>query len=140
MHALLTGSISIHAGGANVRIAFDSSRGIFIPIPWDLLQYPITSLDEEPEDFLKFVARVPELQERALHILWEYVEDEQQRNDDLQFVQNTRNMIERPIYRDSYKAISNVQVYREMNHYEQLVPRNFDFLQKELSKMFTNDL
>ena len=111
--SLLAGSR--HVSDFNVRMFFDTSKGLFEPLPWDIHLYnPRTLLTPPGNKFLNEVFRVPTMRLAAYRKVWEYVNDEEQVDDDLNKVNDLLQQMEQAIYRDSLKINSNRQVQQQL--------------------------
>ncbi|KKW40991.1 MAG: hypothetical protein UY87_C0006G0002 [Candidatus Peribacteria bacterium GW2011_GWC2_54_8] len=132
-HSLLAGNL--HVGGDNLRLIFDTSRGRFEPIPWDVFltdPRPLLTLPGNP--LWDEVFAVPQWRVAAYRFLWEYLGNEEQVNADLQEAEKLRNLIERAAYRDPQKLPSNRQIKRDLDIRSNQVKANIEFLRNELQR------
>ena len=130
---LLSGSR--HVRDHNLRFAFDVSRGRMVPIPWDIgLYVPRTLLSPPGNPFLNEVFALPEWKLATYRMLWNYIQDPNAVQADMDEAQRLRSMVERAAYRDSLKLPSNRTVNRELDWMIDRVRMNFDFLKEELSR------
>ena len=108
VHSILMGST--HQGfNHNLRPYFDNSRGKFEFIPWDVGQF------EKPKytdlHYNTLVSRIlsnPEFLNERNKILWEYVKDDKNLEDDLEFYNKTYNQVKGDFYKDRIKVFSNI--------------------------------
>ncbi|MBT3293356.1 hypothetical protein HN512_02510 [Candidatus Peregrinibacteria bacterium] len=125
---------SRHVRDFNVRLFYDTSRGLFEPIPWDINMYnPRTVLAPPGNKLLNEIFRVPSLRARAHKRVWKYVQDDYQVSDDLDKVDELLNQIERAAYRDSLKINSNRQVKHQLEDRKKQVKSNIEWLKEELN-------
>ncbi|PIQ76866.1 hypothetical protein COU78_01035 [Candidatus Peregrinibacteria bacterium CG10_big_fil_rev_8_21_14_0_10_49_24] len=131
-HSLLAGNL--HVGGDNLRLLFDSSRGRFEPIPWDVFLVEPRSLFTLPGNPLwNEVFAVPEWRLAVHKFLWDYVTNEKQVEQDLAETTRLRSLVERAAYRDPLKLPSNRQVKNDLDTRSAQVRANLDFLHNELN-------
>lgn len=132
-HSLLAGNL--HVGGDNLRLIFDTSRGRFEPIPWDVFltdPRPLLTLPGNP--LWDEVFAVPSFRLKVYRFLWEYLGNEEKVNADLQEAERLRNLIERAAYRDPQKLPSNRQIKRDLDTRSNQVKANIEFLRNELQR------
>lgn len=130
-HSLLAGNL--HVGGDNLRFFFDSSRGRFEPIPWDVFLIGPRSLFTLPGNPLwNEVFAIPEWRLAVHTFLWEYVTDEAQVAQDFAEADRLRALVERAAYRDPLKLPSNRQIKHDLDARTAQVRSNIEFLRSEL--------
>jgi len=130
-HSMLSGNL--HAGGDNIRLLFDPSRGRFEPIPWDVFLIPPRSLLVAPGNPLwDEVFAIPEWNLALHRFLWEYVTNEDQVKDDLREADRLRAMVEELAYRDPIKLPSNRQVKHDLDNRIRDIRANIEFLKEQL--------
>lgn len=131
--SLLAGSR--HVSDFNFRVYFDTSRGLFEPLPWDIYMYnPQTLLAPPDNALLREILSVPTLRLQAYKKVWDYVNDEEEVADDLAHADKLLQNIERAAYRDPLKILSNRVVQQQLRDRHGMVKRNIDFLQEELDR------
>ncbi|PIP65748.1 hypothetical protein COW95_00140, partial [Candidatus Peregrinibacteria bacterium CG22_combo_CG10-13_8_21_14_all_49_11] len=130
--SLLAGSR--HVRDHNLRFFFDTSKGKLEPIPWDIGLYaPHTLLALPGNPFLNELFRVPSLKFDAYQFLWKYINDDERVQQDLDYAQHLRSLVERAAYRDSVKLPSSRTVKKQMDDAIGKVRANIEFLKEELS-------
>lgn len=130
-HSLLAGNL--HVGGDNLRLVFDSSRGRFEPIPWDVFLIPPRPLLSLPGNELwNEVFAIPEWRLAVHKFLWEYVTNGEESDEDIREAERLRTLIERAVYRDPYKLQSNRQVKNDLERRTNEVRLNLEFLKEQL--------
>lgn len=104
------------AGGHNMRIYFDSNKGRFEFAPWDI------AIGDAPPalyeyDYNLLVTRIlknPVLLQERNKILWEYVGDDKNLNDDLHYYDEMDQLTKNDFYKDFKKVDSDFAYRREV--------------------------
>jgi len=117
-------SNSIHAN--NATFYFDAIEGRLKPIPYNV------SLWEEdagvfpgtPTDLQKRIWEIPEFKTTRADVFYSYVEENKE--DDLLFLENWSEAINREFYRDNAKPDNNITYWSKIKTFKELVAQYFD--------------
>lgn len=124
---------NLHAGGANMRVFFDTSRGQFVPVPWDIhITTPKPLLSQYPSALWQNIFAIPEWNLALHQFLWEYLSSEEQVGDDLVYIDSYREMVEEMAYRDPHKLLSNRQIKNDLDRRSRELRENMDSLREQL--------
>ncbi len=132
-HSMLMGSTHqdfVH----NVRLYFNISRGKFEFIPWDLRQF---DRDEFTDlHYNKLVSRIlgnPEFLHQRNKVLWDYVKDDQNLEDDLEFYDQTYQQVKTAFFKDRIKSFSNFYFIRKITNKRNLLVQQYRNIQNTLT-------
>lgn len=124
-----------HSHDDNIRLVFDSTRGRFIPIPWDINFSEYHSLRVVSGNSLwKEVFLVPKFRLAAFRRLWAYASNPEEVNSDLLKANRLRALIERAAYRDPLKFRSNREVRHTLNMISAWMVGNLQAIVRELQE------
>src|SRR3989338_411146 len=108
---------SYHQGISNLRLYFDPNTKKFEPVVWDVnmdmnhnhpsIPSKIDEIDIKYNPFVDRLLAVPEFRHRRNEILWDYIQDNQELEDDLAFYDKLYMETKLDFYRDRLKRKSN---------------------------------
>lgn len=132
-HSVLMGSTHqnfIH----NVRLVFNNSRGKFEFIPWDLRQYDWDEFaDLNYNSLVSRILKNPEFLHQRNKVLWNYLKDDKNLEDDLKFYDQTYQEVKTAFYKDRIKGFSNFYFNRKIVNNRNLLIQQYRHIQKTLA-------
>jgi spore coat protein CotH len=129
IHSLLVNSK--HQMVHDLRFYFNNATGKFELIPWDVEQeFLVPQIDENYNPLIERIFRDPEFVHQRNKILWEYVKDDQNLEDDLEFYDQTYQKVRTAYYQDPIKVKSNLQFDLEVQERRQRYIDNYHYIQK----------
>lgn len=133
-HTVLMGSLHqdfVH----NIRIYFDKTIGKFKFIPWDLRQ---GDWDEYTDLYYsELVTRLlknPEFLHERNKILWDYVKNDKNLEDDFEFYNQTYQEVKTAFYKDRIKSFSNFYFDRKIKSGKEMMTKQYRNIQNMLKK------
>lgn len=136
VHSKLIGSLHQYQM-LNSRLYFDVHTGTFRMVPADV--------GETPEGFLYYFIGYHPLVDRLLHdnvfvydtqkVLWEYVSDEDQVEDDLRFYDEAVEKLKYEFYKDSYDEFSSRRIDQFLAQGRGVIVRGLEYVQSILSEV-----
>ncbi|MCK5019638.1 MAG: CotH kinase family protein [Candidatus Peribacteraceae bacterium] len=131
-HSLLAGDG--HVVGDNVRLFYDYTLGKFVPVPWDVYLFEPKSITELPINPLwKTLFASAEKRLMTHKILWAYLSDQKRIDEDLQYANEQREIIESIIYKDTQKYQTNREIRKDLNRRMEQILANMSSLKEEIS-------
>lgn len=133
IHSILVGSP--HQLGDNLRLYFDNTKGKFEFVPWDVgPDSPQPSVDLCTNEFFAKFFLKPELVFERNKILWEYVKDDKNLEEDLAVYDQLWNKHKVAFYQDGKKVKSNLQAWMTIRHYRQNYIDNYRNIQQAFAR------
>lgn len=125
VQALLVNSIHQDAEH-NLRLYFDPSRGKFEFIPWDVLIYdPRSEVDLDYNPLMTRILQNPEFMTERNRVLWDYVGDEKNSEDDLAFYDKLRAETKVAFHKDRVKYFSSLAVDNYVRTHRDFIEQTF---------------
>ncbi|MBU2524384.1 CotH kinase family protein [Patescibacteria group bacterium] len=118
-HSVLVNSTHQSSGG-NIITYFDPKKRKFIFFPWDTAQQDHEQIDLNNNVLTSYVLQYPEYMFERNKVLWNYLNNENNLNDDLRYMDDKFEFIKIAMYKDKKKEIPNITfnkwsgVYKEM--------------------------
>ena len=138
-HLLMNDS---HLNDTNVKLYFNNASGLFEYVSWDISQstIPYETIDNNLSDLATRILTNPIFIQERNKILWEYVKDDKNLEDDLNFINAAYNLIRVDVYRDRLKVKSNLQFDQEVKLRKQIYADSYQRIQSALktSNIFAN--
>lgn len=135
IHALLSGST--HQDWAhNLRIYFDRSSGKLKFIPWDVGAWSTEgfSVDSNYNPLISRVIAIPEFKLKRDKLLYKYVADPYNLEDDLAAYDKAAAEARAAFYKDPLKEYSNKYYDDEVARYREIVKNNFSSIRNYLER------
>lgn len=135
IHALLSGST--HQDWAhNLRIYFDRQSGKLKFIPWDVGAWSSEAygLDNNYNPLISRMITIPEFRKKRDELLYKYVTDPYNLNDDLAAYDKIAREVGPAFYKDRLKDYSNKYYDKEVARYRQIIKGNFDSIKNYLER------
>lgn len=121
----------------NMKLYFDTSVGKFKMIPWDVAIRDISSEAFLPNEFEEHsnplsnrILGFSQFMEERNKLLWEYVKNDEQLNDDLAYYDSLVKKVSPAFYLDTIKRGINKQFDRQVEYFRGVVKSNIKTLQK----------
>jgi len=131
-HSVLMGSTH-QCFTHNVRLYFNISRGKFEFIPWDLRQYDRDKfIDLHYNSLISRILGNPEFLHQRNKVLWDYVKDDANLKDDLEFYDKIYQEVRSAFYKDRIKAFSNFYFDRKITNKRNLLIQQYRNIQNAL--------
>jgi len=131
-HSILAGSIHqdfIH----NMKLYFDPALGKFKLIPWDQEQRDQDRfMDLHYNTLVSRILKNPQFIHQRNKILWDYVKNEENLKDDLEFYDQTYQQIKTAFYQDKIKIYSNFHFDRQVEERRGLLIKQYRNIQNTL--------
>ncbi len=138
IHSLLVNSK--HQMVHDLRFYFNNASGKFELIPWDVNQEFLTlCIDENYNPLIGRIFKNPEFVHQRNKILWEYVQDGQNLEEDLAFYDKIYEDVKIAYYKDPLKVKSNLQFDLEVKDRRQRYIENYRYIKNafEDAQIFT---
>lgn len=136
MHSLLSGSD--HQDWAhNIRLYFDPALGKFQFIPWDVEIARLADWNGIDIHYNPLISRLlanPEFVLKRNQVLWEYVKDDKNLEDDLAFYDRVFNEVRGAFYQDRATEYSPQYFDRSSAEYRALIKENFEYIKDYLQR------
>jgi len=125
----------IHQTGANLRVYFNNASGKFFLIPWDTGIFSFNeAVDTKYQLLVDRILNNPlSLHERNKR-LWQYVANEDNLKNDLDFYDQTYKQIKPALYQDWMKIYTNRWADKQIKQEREKVIENFEGLRETLKK------
>lgn len=127
---------SNHQNLGNLRLYFNNQKGKFEFVPWDVSQAEPVALDKTYNLLTKRILSNPDFFEKRNRILWQYVKDDRNLEDDLRFYDLVYQQTRVAFYKDRLKLESNYRFDRKIEEIRQDIIKSYRFLQEELKAYF----
>ncbi|TSC59573.1 MAG: hypothetical protein Greene041662_407 [Candidatus Peregrinibacteria bacterium Greene0416_62] len=115
-----------------LRLLYRSDKGLFEPVPWNIvMRSPRSILAPSGIPLIDAASRVPALRSRAQMMLQEYFQTEA--DGDSALFRFTRSNIEAPLYADQWKLPSNRIVRNALDAQEHLLEKSIGEISAQLS-------
>lgn len=135
IHALLSGST--HQDWAhNLRIYFDRESGKLKFIPWDVGAWSSEAygINNNYNPLISRMITIPEFRKKRDELLYKYVTDPYNLNDDLAAYDKIAREVGLAFYKDPLKEYSNKYYDQEVARYRQIIKGNFDSIKNYLER------
>ncbi|MBU1176980.1 CotH kinase family protein [Patescibacteria group bacterium] len=132
VHSSLMGSTN-QEFAHNVRLCFDVSQGKFKFIPWDVRIYDRDKfVDFHYNSLVSKILKNPEFLHERNKLLWDYVKDDKNLEDDLNFYNQTYKSVKNAFYNDGIKGFSNLYFDRKILNKKNLIIQQYRNVQNTL--------
>lgn len=134
MHQILSGSN--HQDWAhNIRLYFDKTLGKFIFIPWDVGGTRLNGgIFSEYNPLINRIAKNNAWRAEIIQLLWDYVKDENNLKNDLEYYDGLNKKIAISIYKDRLKEFNNSYAEKEISEYRAIIENNFKYIKNTIEK------
>lgn len=123
----------------NLRIYFDNSYGKFRFIPWEVNQAERGGFyDYYVSPLIDRILKNPEFLAGRNQVLWNYVKDEDNLADDLDFYNSTLKKVKPSYYKDNLKSCSNLYFDRMITNHRRILIGHYKEIQDKLKESFVS--
>jgi len=126
---------SNYSPGSDERLFFNNSLGKFFWVPWDIDNFPFNGdIDRTSHDLITRILSNPKYMHERNKLLWQYISDKDNLDDDLDFYDQTYKKIKAALYQDRMKIYTNTWADNLIRQKRELVVENFKGLREILKK------
>jgi len=126
---------SFHSVGRNTRFFVDRETGKMVFVPWDVSMWdPESVLEKSVAKFYNRMLLVPEFAYQRNQILWEYVKDKDNLEDDLKFYDQELAKIKAAMAQDHLKLDGTSWFFDEVKRNREQIIANFESVKEVLKK------
>ncbi len=126
--------VGAHQGGANARFYFNPTKGKFEFMPWDVAlgDLPPPLLETRSLRLEDRILMVPEFLHERNKLLWQYVGNDQNLADDLNYYEKLDKLTKNDFYKDFKKVDDNLTYRRKVGEYKDKIIGSFNYIKENL--------